>query len=494
MLRSRSLWPLLLAVAASGFSQYPGSTPPPADWRRGFESITNADGFRYLSFLAGPQTMGRGTGQPGYQVAADYVAAHFRQYGLKPIGDNGTYFQNLMFWRAVFSDAGSSVSTVDGRVSIPGGAFRMTRMFAPVSATNLVVELTAAGDTLGIDPADLRRRIVVIRGEQPSMRFRAAVLQANPAAVLFVRPEAGLLEYNVRRTAPTEEMMAGAPLGNISESAANQLLGAIGMASVRSGDGTMRRSTRNVRLVANALVGEVPVPNVVGLLEGSDPVLKNEIVGIGCHLDHLGVSNGQVYPGADDDGSGSAALLMVAKAFHANPVKPKRSILFMAFAAEEIGLVGSRYYSDNPIIPNEQMIALLQMDMVGRNSVGAQNGDRNRIDVESENIDTIRLVGSQRISTDLHRLILETNQRYINFQFKYDAEDVYTRSDHYMFARKGIPVAFFFSGFHPDYHRPTDTVDKINFDKITSTARLNYLVAAQLATNPQPPRRDVTGG
>lgn len=118
------------------------------------------------------------------------------------------------------------------------------------------------------------------------------------------------------------------------------------------------------------------MPNVVGLLEGSDPVLKNEVVGIGAHLDHLGVQNGTVYWGADDDGSGSTAVMLVAKALATNPVRPKRSILVMWFCGEEMGLIGSKHYADNPIIPNEKMVCELQLDMVGRNE--EKQGGRKR--------------------------------------------------------------------------------------------------------------------
>jgi Zn-dependent M28 family amino/carboxypeptidase len=232
------------------------------------------------------------------------------------------------------------------------------------------------------------------------------------------------------------------------------------------------------------------VPNVVGYIPGSDNKLRQELVGIGAHLDHLGKNGETVYPGADDDGSGSTALLEVAKAYHLGGQKPKRSILFMAFCGEEMGLLGSGYYSDNPIFPHENMVAELQMDMVGRDSDGVQNGDRSRVDKREENIDTIRLVGSKRISTDLNNLI-EQDNKYIGFKFKWDAEDVYTRSDHYNFAKVGIPIAFLFDGFHPDYHRPTDTVDKIDWVKLTNAAKLYYIVSLDLANNPQRPRHDV---
>jgi Zn-dependent M28 family amino/carboxypeptidase len=195
---------------------------------------------------------------------------------------------------------------------------------------------------------------------------------------------------------------------------------------------------------------------------------------VGSHLDHLGTDGNTIWYGADDDGSGSTAVLAIAKAFSSNPIRPKRSVLFMTFCGEEMGLLGSAYYVQNPIIPLEKTQCLMQMDMVGRDSFGAQNGDQKRIDKLEENHNTMRLVGSKRISQEYDDIIQEVNQ-HVGFVFKYDAEDVYTRSDHYNFARNGVPIAFQFCGFTPDYHQPTDTVDKINFDKIANAAKLCYL-------------------
>jgi Zn-dependent M28 family amino/carboxypeptidase len=179
-------------------------------------------------------------------------------------------------------------------------------------------------------------------------------------------------------------------------------------------------------------------------------------------------------------------MLLVAEAVSKNPVKPKRSIVFMAFCAEEMGLIGSKYYTDNPIMPLENMVCLLQMDMVGRN-------EQTNTERAEDNVNTIHLIGSKRISTELHNITIDAN-RHIGFEFEYDEEDVYTRSDHYNFAAKGVPITFVFSGFHPDYHQPTDTPDKINFDKIVSAARLNYLVLQRVSELPHMVRRDVTGG
>lgn len=249
-------------------------------------------------------------------------------------------------------------------------------------------------------------------------------------------------------------------------------------------DATARLETTetSAKVVVKVQTEEVGVPNVVGLLEGSDPVLKNEVVGIGAHLDHLGVQNGTVYWGADDDGSGSTAVMLVAKALATNPVRPKRSILVMWFCGEEMGLIGSKHYADNPIIPNEKMVCELQLDMVGRN-------EEKQGEAASDNLNTIHLVGSKRISNELHEMILEQN-KHVGFEFEYDEEGVYTRSDHYSFAAKGIPIAFLFTGFHPDYHQPSDTIDKINFDKIVNAARLFYLTAFESGMKDGPFKRN----
>jgi Zn-dependent M28 family amino/carboxypeptidase len=156
----------------------------------------------------------------------------------------------------------------------------------------------------------------------------------------------------------------------------------------------------------------------------------------------------------------------------------------MAFCGEEMGLIGSAHYANNPIFPLDKMTCLLQVDMVGRN-------EESQNDKPEDNIDTIHLVGSKRLSMELHQAVLDAN-KYVNFKFEWDEEDVYTRSDHYNFAAKGVPIAFVFSGFHPDYHQPTDTMDKINFDKIVSTARLFYATALDAANRPAKLKKDAS--
>ncbi len=229
--------------------------------------------------------------------------------------------------------------------------------------------------------------------------------------------------------------------------------------------------------------------NVAGLLEGRDPKLKNEVVIFTAHYDHLGVgSDGVVYHGADDDGSGTATILELAEAFAKNQMKPKRSLLFITVAGEEKGLLGSEYYVHNPVLALNQTIANLNIDMVGRI-------DRKYEDLKNPNY--VYVIGSDKISTELDSVLKVANRESEDLVLDYtynndsDPQQLYRRSDHFNFARNGVPIVFFFTGFHPDYHRPTDTVDKIMFDKMARIGRLVYYVGWKTANFPRQFQKNV---
>ena len=218
--------------------------------------------------------------------------------------------------------------------------------------------------------------------------------------------------------------------------------------------------------------------NVVAYIKGTEK--PDEILVISAHLDHLGIKDGQVYNGADDDGSGTIAILEIAEAFKKAASEgngPKRSILFLHVTGEEKGLLGSKYYTDNdPIFPLENTIANLNIDMIGR------------IDPKHENNrDYLYLIGSNRLSTELHDISEEINKKYTNINFDYTYNDendpnrFYSRSDHYNFAKNNVPVIFYFSGTHADYHRATDTPDKIEYDLFETRTRLVFYTAWELA-------------
>lgn len=216
--------------------------------------------------------------------------------------------------------------------------------------------------------------------------------------------------------------------------------------------------------------------NVLGYIEGSD--LKDELLIITAHYDHLGKHDSLIFNGADDDASGVSAALEIAEAFMLAKKAghgPRRSILIMPVSGEEKGLLGSRYYTDNPIYPLENTVANLNIDMIGR------------LDDWHDNGNYVYLIGSDRLSYDLHNLNEKINDEYIEIDLDYrfndkdDPNRYYYRSDHYNFAKNDIPVIFYFNGVHEDYHKPSDTIEKIDFDKINTISRLIFLTAWEIA-------------
>lgn len=227
--------------------------------------------------------------------------------------------------------------------------------------------------------------------------------------------------------------------------------------------------------------------NVLAFIPGTEK--PNEIIVISAHYDHIGIINNQIHNGADDDGSGTVAVLEIAEAFKKaskNGIGPKRSILFINFTGEEIGLMGAKYYVENPILPLLNTVANLNIDMIGR--VDAKYTD---------NPNYVYIIGADKLSTELHQISEKVNKTYTNLVFDYTFNDendpnrFYYRSDHYQFAKNNIPIIFYFNGVHEDYHKPTDTVDKINFDLLAKRAQLVFYTAWELANRPERIKVDV---
>lgn len=221
--------------------------------------------------------------------------------------------------------------------------------------------------------------------------------------------------------------------------------------------------------------------NIIAYIEGSE--FPDEYIYISAHSDHEGVIDGEIYNGADDNGSGTAAVLEMAEAFKKaaeNGHRPKRSIVFLHVTAEEVGLHGSRYYTNNPIFPIENTITTLNIDMIGRVD-----------DRHTDNENYIYVIGADRMSTELDFVIQEANSEFVNLELDYKYNDdrdpnrYYYRSDHYNFAIKGVPVVFFFNGEHEDYTKPTDTADKINYPLLLKRTKLIFATAWYLANAPE---------
>ncbi|PHK27466.1 peptidase M28 [Nostoc linckia z16] len=229
--------------------------------------------------------------------------------------------------------------------------------------------------------------------------------------------------------------------------------------------------------------------NIWAYIEGTEK--PDEVLVISAHYDHVGMKNGEVFNGADDDGSGTVALLEIAQAFmqaKKDGYGPKRSILFLHVTGEEHGLHGSRYYSEHPLFPVANTIADLNIDMIGR-----------RDDDHKDNGNYVYVIGSDRLSSELHTINEEANKKYTNLTLDYryndrnDPNQFYFRSDHYNFAKKGIPIIFYFNGVHADYHKESDEPEKIEYNLLAKRAQLAFVTAWELANRPTRPVVDKDG-
>jgi hypothetical protein len=490
--------PLLLASLAA---QSPAALSAPAGAEAGSESIDPEQIRGWLTKLASREFAGRGTGSEGFQKAAEFMRDHFAQLGLNGAGDQGTYWQRVPWGqrkvdaqktRFVVEAAGKKLFERGATSGLGGSAGSEVDASGPITLLRLGAgsepsfePLPAGGDLLlvcadqGFPPRWMTQFARALR-ELPEGSRPAAVLYADDD-LLAEQPQLGGSSGAGRRANPAA---AGRGLQRnlwlVSRATVDAMLKEAGQAADALAPGKpLRLPGLTAKLTVALAESTAPAFNVIGVLPGADKDLAGEYVVIGSHLDHLGERGQNWFPGADDDGSGSAGVMAIAQAFVKNGARPRRSILFVTFCGEESGLVGSRWFVNHPPIPLGSIVAELQVDMIGRNE---EDQAENRTgETAEQNRNTLHLIGSKKLSNDLHELCIATNQQHARFELEWDEEDVYTRSDHYCFAEKGVPIAFFFTGFHRDYHRPTDTPDKIDYDKLARVARYVFQIAWQLA-------------
>ena len=454
-------------------AQYAGAAPPPEALATGFESITPEQCKEWLNVLAGPEFEGRGTGQAGHIKAAHWIAGKCAEFNLTPKGEGGTYFQMLPMSRLLVDSAQSRLVLVEQAIGFEGAVSLERFTPDPVTEGKVAFLNISDGKVELEDSQAFRGKIVIFSSDDKADESVVrTLLRRRPTAILEVVSE--LPESGSQLKRPGGRRRSNSVNGYITKTTAEKILKACGGEQSwlePAEDKKTKFNTTDQTLLLETRVYEEPisVPNVVAWYQGSDPELADEYLVIGSHLDHLGVRGDTIYPGADDNGSGSTAVLNIAKAISANPVKPKRSILFIWFAAEEMGLLGSAHFVGDPTVPLDKMIAMLNIDMVGRN-------EEKRNESADDNINSLHLVGSKKGDPELHEIILEAN-KHVKLSFEFDEEGVFGRSDQANFYRKGTSVAFLFGGFHPDYHRPTDEPSKINYEKIAAAAKLYYLTA-----------------
>lgn len=482
---------------------------------------------------------GRPTGSEGHLKVTQYIADEMRRLGLQPAGLNGSYFQELPMSFRGFA-AGSSVM-------LGNRSFAMGTDFAPMLArggqprvTNraaIVIGGTHGDSSTWISADAARGKIVVLRANdrvlQLDQRFLAVSNGSRFAsAAAVVVPAWEQLAAPARAQLAQPSLMMGLHLSGAE-------LPPTLIASRAMVDALLAQAGSEASLSLRYDVTPAPARNVVAVLPGSDPALRGQYVALGAHTDHdpllargldhdslrafnqardrISRESGARRPtpaqlagvrvnvdslralrparsdsiknGADDDGSGTVTLLEIAEAFASSSTKPKRSLLFVWHVAEEIGLLGAELYSREPTVPMDSIVAQLNMDMVGRG--GAD-------DIEGGGPRYIQLVGSRRLSRELGDLVETVNARQpmpFRFDYAFDAdghpENIYCRSDHAMYARYGVPVTFFHTGLHPDYHQVTDEPQYIDYEKMHRVAHLVFDVALELGNRANRPRLSV---
>jgi hypothetical protein len=468
-------------------------------------TITEADMKRHLYILAGPEMEGRETATPGQKKAAAYIENQFRQLGLEP-GNNGSYQQVFN----VYQD-----SLLHATIEVNGTSFALDRDFAflnlgqALNATYRFSEAVFAGygkdDSTGSDfkDIDVRGRLVIFYGNAgPSggtgtqfSRIDAAA-RRGAAAIMLVNkdfPRKNPTNTRGNMTLSGFRRSVSPQTFTVSEALARAIMGA-SYDSVQTAPIVNRTFTANVMLDVAKQTRVLESSNVIGVLPGTD--LKDQYLFVTGHYDHLGIRGGDIYYGADDDGSGTTAVIEMAEAFSLAKKAgrgPRRTMVFMTVSGEEKGLWGSQYYSEHPIFPLEKTTADLNIDMIGR-------GDATRKDAAGavDTLNYIFVVGDDKVSSDLRPISEAANNKYVKMQLDYkfndpkDPNQIYFRSDHYNFARKGVPIIFYYDGMlGADYHKPTDTPDKITFNLMMRRAQLVFYTAWEMANRNEMLKRDM---
>lgn len=517
-------------------------------------AFAEADLRAWLTYIASDELQGRQAYTEGLGLAGAFIARNLEQWGVAPGGDNNGYFQ-IVRVKGFRARSNSSVTvTVKGQsrtfkdgegVTFPrnqGGKQVVTARaefvghgvsFAPIGHDDFTRRNVAVKVALYIGSkgpsgfSGVHSRLVNARGRNAVETFGAsAAIGPAPAggapAPASNQPNNQRVDFQSAQRLDTlvpPQITAGDEFFDFVLSASGQRYADLkAKAERQEALPNLALDGVSISITVDAdydVVQTRLTRNVVGVVRGADPSLADSYVMMGAHYDHVGYQQfapqaltgpdpliascpGQSRPtpragdiinnGADDDGSGTVGLLAIARAFAQGP-RPRRSVLFVWHTAEEGGLSGSRYMADHPVVPLERVAAQLNIDMIGRN----------RCDDPAE-ANTVHLVGSDRISTDLHNANEEANAsltRPLTLDYELndaaDLESLYTRSDHYSYAAKGVPVTFFTTGLHRDYHYVTDEVDKILFDKLGRVAQLAYTSAWRLANADRAPVRDRRG-
>ena len=510
-----------------------------ADSDPGLASIT-ADALKgHIYFLASDEMAGRDSLSPEGRIAAQYIAGFYHRAGLTAVGDNKTYFQNFPMTAGHIDRERTYLRAVTGKDATATRDFAMGADFtlgrqgnvdAAAHAPLVFAGYGIAAPEYGYDDfkgVDVRGKVVMVLTHEPQehdprSRFKGryntvhafnwwkpeVIRQHGAAAILIVQEKTSDRKSVRKPSGPTNGQIRvergshaltspfwDLPFFTISRQVADELLKTSGKTIDQLQDAIDQDGQPHSLAVPDVVVDlrraikdrqVIQTRNVVGVIEGSDPRLKDEYVLVTGHYDHVGQTGPFIYHGADDNASAVAAVIAVAEAFKASGAPPKRSLMFLIFEAEEDGLLGAFHYVDHPIVPLDKTVAVLNSDMIGRDEDDPEwntTADQNR--------NGVNVIGTL-YNPDLRRVIDAENQTIgLKLDYKTDGNDPegwFSRSDQYPFAVKHVPMVLFNTGEHPDYHTANDTWDRINYPKIEKITRLIYLSARTLANSASRPK------
>lgn len=535
MKKNLSVLFLLLSLSFSTFAQTATKKNSPA--MKASTEITAKQLSDYLYFVASDEMEGRDTPSRGLDTTAKFIGMNLSRWGFKPAGDNGTFYQKIALKR-------ESIDAEKSMLEIGGQKFNLNDDYFRLTGNGMAeAPLVYAKDgwfvkSKGIDAfagIDVKGKIVVLSG----VGFPRGFLNPVPSGVAQsdLKPETKGVEWADPMTYAKQKgavgiILIGSPMlqarweqlkgflgrGNMSPEklgpggAADESLPTM-IVSGKTGDAVFNGEDKNPAKMTDAgafelkksakinLTAKIEIlwtQNVVAIWEGSDPVLKNEMVAIGAHYDHIGMNPNSPNPdkisnGADDDGSGTVAVLSIAEALGKSKTRPKRSILFVWHCGEEKGLWGSEYFNKFPTVDIKQVTAQLNIDMIGRSRKSDSTEPKDK-ELSGEN--SIYVIGSNMMSSKLGEIVANTNKAYLklDYDFRYDdpkdPNQFFFRSDHFNYAVNGIPISFWFDGVHVDYHGVGDEPQKIDYTKMEKISRTIFLTLWELGDLKERPKID----
>jgi hypothetical protein len=478
----------------------------------------------HLEFLASKELGGRDSLSPNFAIAARYLATRLQAYGYGGAAKNGSFFQPFdVATTQVKPEESSLTLTIDGVASrhAYGEFYNVGHMGAAVHGELVFVGYGISSAALKHDDyagLNVRGKIAVAAAGYPTSidaarvggnEHRVQAAKAHGAVALIYLPRSYDFGAMKRPTYTDRTLVAvklaaaepGLPVVRLNEDLSRRVLTAGGLnpdnifESQKQGR-TLKPAVLNTsaQLQLNVSTERVATQNVVGKFSGSDPKLRGEYIAFSAHYDHLASGTaGEFYPGADDDGSGTSGVLAIAKAMAA--ARPRRSVLVIFHAGEELGLLGSKYNADfSPVIPLSTMVVNINMDMIGRSR---PPGDKDPQNAQMTDQDTIYVIGADRTSKELHQLHERTNDEVEDLRLDYTLNDtkhpdqIFFRSDHWNYGKHGVPFIFYFDGVGEDYHQPSDTIDKIDYKKLTRVTRLAFAIGLRVANLPNRLRTDL---